>query len=287
MAQQAGFMLYIYNIRRTNMREKFCMRCGTPLNGAAQCPECGYAPQHGEPEKPGGPAPAGQSAPQAENTLECGPGRPSVPQPSAGPAAPEDAPAPQAPAPEAALAAQPAAPQAQQPAERPAAPGAAMPPAGAPAAAGPPFAGQGPAFGPAPGTAPPWGGPQPGPAHGGPGMPYTPPAAPGGQPPYGVPPYAAPGACGAQGGYAPPDAAWQPRPEPLTLGRTVGTLLAGAVPLIGWIVLLIWAFESGAEPNRRTLARGCLVVKAIGWALVVLLYALLFVFVFSMAGAML
>ena len=28
-------------------------------------------------------------------------------------------------------------------------------------------------------------------------------------------------------------------------------------------------------------------VKAIGWALVVLLYALLFVFVFSMAGAML
>ncbi len=57
------------------MREKFCMRCGTPLNGAVQCPECGYAPQHGEPEKPGGPAPAGQSAPQAENRLECGPRR--------------------------------------------------------------------------------------------------------------------------------------------------------------------------------------------------------------------
>ena len=30
------------------MREKFCMRCGTPLNGAAQCPECGYEPQHGD-----------------------------------------------------------------------------------------------------------------------------------------------------------------------------------------------------------------------------------------------
>ena len=69
--------------------------------------------------------------------------------------------------------------------------------------------------------------------------------------------------------------------------RLGSSLLAGAVPLIGWIVLLIWAFESGAEPNRRTLARGCLVVKAIGLALVVLLYALLFVFMFSMAGAML
>lgn len=268
------------------MREKFCMRCGTPLNGAAQCPECGYEPQHGEYEVSGSAAPAGQSAPQAENAPVPAPGQPVL-QPAAGPAAPEDTPAPQAPAPEAAFAAQPAAPQAQQPAERPAAPGAAMPPAGAPAAARPPFAGGGPAFGPVPGMAPPWGGPQAGPAHGGPGMPCTPPAAPGGQPPHGVPPYAAPGACGAQGGCAPPCAAWQPRPEPLTLGRTVGTLLAGAVPLIGWIVLLIWAFESGAEPNRRTLARGCLVVKAIGWALVVLLYALLFVFMFSIAGAML
>ena len=37
----------------------------------------------------------------------------------------------------------------------------------------------------------------------------------------------------------------------------------------------------------RDRARGCLVVKAIGLALVVLLYALLFVFMFSMAGAML
>ncbi|MFR9216231.1 MAG: hypothetical protein ACLVKK_08360 [Ruthenibacterium sp.] len=226
------------------------MRCGTPLNGAAQCPECGYEPQHEEYEAPGGAAPAGQSAPQAEERAVPAPGQPVL-QPAAGPAAPEDTPA-RRPAPEAAFAAQPAAPR-------------------LPLQAGP-------AFGPAPGMAPPWGGP---------GMPYTPPAAPGGQPPYGVPPYAAPGACGAQGGYAPPYAAWQPRPEPLTLGRTIGTLLAGAVPLIGWVVLLIWAFESGAEPNRRTLARGCLVVKAIGCALVVLLYVLLFVFTLSMAGAML
>ena len=34
------------------MREKFCMRCGTPLNGAAQCPACGYEPQHDAYEVP-------------------------------------------------------------------------------------------------------------------------------------------------------------------------------------------------------------------------------------------
>lgn len=171
------------------MREKFCMRCGTPLNGAAQCPACGYEPQHDACEVPGGPVPEGQSAaqPAAEPT----------------PAAPREATA-----------------------------GTAAPGEGAPQA------------------------PQP------------------------VPPYAVPGA------YAQPYAPWEPQPEPLTLGRTVGTLLVGALPLVGWIVLLIWAFESGAEPNRRTLARGYLVVKAIGWALAVLMYVLLFVFAFSMAGAM-
>ena len=52
------------------MREKFCMRCGTPLNGAAQCPACGYEPQHDACEGPGGPVPEGQSAaqPAAEPT---------------------------------------------------------------------------------------------------------------------------------------------------------------------------------------------------------------------------
>ena len=70
------------------MREKFCMRCGTPLNGAAQCPECGYEPQHGEYEVPGGAAPTGQSAPQADNAAVPAPGAamppagaPAVPRP--------------------------------------------------------------------------------------------------------------------------------------------------------------------------------------------------------------
>lgn len=205
------------------MREKFCMRCGTPLNGAAQCPACGYEPQHDACEVPGGPVPEGQSAaqPAAEPT-------PAAPrEATAGPAAPEES-APQAPQP--------------GPAQGPQAGRQAAPPYAAPGAVPPPARN----VSPAPG----------------------------------VPPYAVPGA------YAQPYTPWEPQPEPLTLGRTVGTLLVGALPLVGWIVLLIWAFESGAEPNRRTLARGYLVVKAIGWALAVLMYVLLFVFAFSMAGAM-
>lgn len=169
------------------MREKFCMRCGTPLNGAARCPECGYEPMQE-------PAPAAEKAPQ------------------------------------------------QTPAPQPKPAAAPVPPMG-------------------------------------------PQVAPGGQPPYGAPPYA-PSAYGARGGYPQPYAAREVPPEPLTMGRTIGTLLVGALPLVGWIVLLIWAFESGAEPNRRTLARSYLVVKGIGWGVVILFYVLLFAFSLSMVGAM-
>ena len=228
------------------MREKFCMRCGTPLNGAARCPACGYEPQHDACEVPGGPVPEGQSAaqPAAEPT-------PAAPrEATVGPAAPEES-APQAPQPAAAAPAQPAPPAAgPAPAAQPAAaPGPQALQAGAPCTG---FAAARP----------------------------VPPPARNVSPAPGMPPYAVPGA------YAQPYTPWEPQPEPLTLGRTVGTLLVGALPLVGWIVLLIWAFESGAEPNRRTLARGYLVVKAIGWALAVLMYVLLFVFAFSMAGAM-
>ena len=220
------------------MREKFCMRCGTPLNGAAQCPACGYEPQHDAYEVPGGPVPEGQSAAQPA----------AGPAPAAQPAAAPGPQAPQAGAPCTGFAAARPVP----PPQAHTAPGGAQPP-----------------FGPAPGMAPPYAAPG-----------AVPPPARNVSPAPGVPPYAVPGA------YAQPYTPWEPQPEPLTLGRTVGTLLVGALPLVGWIVLLIWAFESGAEPNRRTLARGYLVVKAIGWALAVLMYVLLFVFAFSMAGAM-
>lgn len=147
------------------MREKFCMRCGTPLNGAAQCPECGYEPQHGEYEVPGGAAPTGQSAPQADNA--------AVP-----------------------------------------APGAAMPPAGAPAVPRPPLQARA-CLWPRARHGATVGGPQPGRPTAGRCALHA--ACRAGRPaPVRVPPYAASGACGAQGGgYAPPMLHGSPGQSPL------------------------------------------------------------------------
>ena len=49
-------------------------------------------------------------------------------------------------------------------------------------------------------------------------------------------------------------------------------LVVAALPLVGWIMMLVWGFGTSAEPNRRTLARALLIFKGIGAALTVLFW---------------
>lgn len=77
-----------------------------------------------------------------------------------------------------------------------------------------------------------------------------------------------------QNGYAPYMPQFQP-PESLSLGTIVGMLVLGNIPLVGWIVMLIWAFDHTPRPNRRNLARGILILKLIGIAVVIVFWILL------------
>ncbi len=259
------------------MKEKFCMRCGTPLNGAARCPECGY-------ESTQVPDVADVQVQETASAAKEAPQPAVAPVPPAGSVPPVGNVPPMAPNQGGAAYGAPG--QQPRPAAAPVPPTGSVPPVGNV----PPMAqNQGGAAYGAPGQQPrPAAAPVP-PAGSVPPVGNVPPMGPqtaqGGRSPYGMPPYAAP-AYGMPGAYAPPRVPYEVPPEPLTMGRTIGTLLIGALPLIGWIVLLIWAFESGAEPNRRTLARSYLVVKAIGWAIVIVFYVLLFAFSFSLMGAM-
>ena len=63
-------------------------------------------------------------------------------------------------------------------------------------------------------------------------------------------------------------------PESLSLGTIVGMLVLGNIPLVGWIVMLIWAFDHTPRPNRRNLARGILILKLIGIAVVIVFWIL-------------
>lgn len=77
------------------------------------------------------------------------------------------------------------------------------------------------------------------------------------------------------GGYvpaAPPTyvAAQSADTRPLSVGGFLLTMIVMAIPLIGFIMLLVWAFGSG-NVNRRNYARAALILSLIAIGLVIVL----------------
>ncbi len=54
----------------------------------------------------------------------------------------------------------------------------------------------------------------------------------------------------------------QPAQE-LTLGTAVGMLLVSLIPIVSWVLLVIWSFDHGEAPSRRNLARALLIFKGV------------------------
>ena len=228
----------------------YCVYCGAALPPEAQlCPRCGRlvpeveapsaAPLTREasaPEEPAVPAPPLEEAPP-------------VPA-QAGEKALPDAPAPDAPALDAPALDAPAQPGGDPP-EEAVAPAAQTPPAHQPPEETPPPVPQPPKEAP---PAPP--APRPtAPKYAPVGMPQASASAARPQPAPGFP---------------------VPRPDLLTTGGVLGLVLLGLIPLVGWIVLLVWAFDSASGPNHRALAKGLLLAKLICGVLCVLWVLFLF-----------
>lgn len=79
---------------------------------------------------------------------------------------------------------------------------------------------------------------------------------------------------------------WQPgntRPQPVESPESIGTstylgmLIVSGIPVLGLVLLLIWAFDSPGRPNRRSFARALLILRLIVW-----IVALVLVFGISM-----
>lgn len=56
------------------------------------------------------------------------------------------------------------------------------------------------------------------------------------------------------------------------------TLLIASIPLIGFIMLIIWAFGSGTNPNKSNFAKATLI-----WMLVVTVLVFVFTTIFGIA----
>lgn len=75
----------------------------------------------------------------------------------------------------------------------------------------------------------------------------------------------------------------QPNPDemPMTVGEWILTLILSAIPCVGFVMLLVWAFGGSGNVNRRNYARATLIMAVI----VVILYFLLFLLGFASAFA--
>ena len=82
-------------------------------------------------------------------------------------------------------------------------------------------------------------------------------------------PYAAPAQPAPAPSYYAP--AQQPTWPPVSVGQYIGMMIVSGIPLIGFIMLLVWSFGSQVNPSKKNYARAILILMLIGLAICILL----------------
>ena len=67
--------------------------------------------------------------------------------------------------------------------------------------------------------------------------------------------------------YAPYSNTMQQGAEPLSVGQYIGMFLLLIIPIVNLVLLFVWGFGSGVNPNKRNFARAYLIIMAIGTVL--------------------
>jgi hypothetical protein len=67
--------------------------------------------------------------------------------------------------------------------------------------------------------------------------------------------------------------------RPMTIGDWVVTKLVLLIPLVGFVMLFVWAFTDDVHPSRKTFCQSALIFMAIGIGLVVLFWVVMLLFV--------
>lgn len=75
-----------------------------------------------------------------------------------------------------------------------------------------------------------------------------------------------------------------PEIPPVSTGDWFVTLLLACIPLVGFIMLFVWAFGGGANPSKRNWARASLIWMLIGIVPLVILGVVVFAGAAGMRG---
>lgn len=52
--------------------------------------------------------------------------------------------------------------------------------------------------------------------------------------------------------------------ETVTLGDWIVTMILSGIPIVGLIMILVWAFGGGAKPSKKNYARALIIMALIG-----------------------
>lgn len=99
--------------------------------------------------------------------------------------------------------------------------------------------------------------------------------------------YAPPGPYMSPQTYIPP-VSYSPQQgsEPLRVIQYIGMFLLMSIPLVGIILLFVWGFGSGVNPNKKNFARAMLILSLIGLVLSFIFGAVIIGIIGELIGGM-
>ncbi|GIK59884.1 MAG: hypothetical protein HND39_03790 [Ignavibacteriota bacterium] len=74
--------------------------------------------------------------------------------------------------------------------------------------------------------------------------------------------------------------------QEVSVGDWMITLLITALPLIGLIMLFVWAFGDGTNPSKKNWAKATLIWYAIWFVLVIIFFIMFWAFISAMLSGM-
>lgn len=72
--------------------------------------------------------------------------------------------------------------------------------------------------------------------------------------------------------------------EPMTMGEWLVTILITCIPLIGIIMLFVWAFGSGVKPSKSNWAKANLIWMAISFVFCCMFFSTIIAALSGMSG---
>jgi hypothetical protein len=74
--------------------------------------------------------------------------------------------------------------------------------------------------------------------------------------------------------------------KPMTIGEWLITFIITYIPIVGIIMLFVWAFSDGNHPSKKTWAQAMLILFAIAIVLGIIFATVIISLIGSMFGAM-